>query len=358
MPDELPLARQWNLLRILGARHYGVTVREMAQETRVTEKTIRRDLDLFAKLSFPLEKTVGDRGRQTWKLAAGWGPPQLKFSFDEGVALFLCRRFLDPLAGTLLWQAAHSALGKIRSTLNKRAIDYLDQFPQLFHCTTSGFSDYTNKAEIIDSLAFAAEEHKAVHITYQSQQATEPATRDVYPYCLVRHKGALYLDAFAPEHDKVRRYKIDRIESVEVSNFTFTPPRDFDVQKHLAGSFGIYDGDGDVTVVVKFAPVVARYVRESKWHHSQVFINQRDGSLVARFTLTTTVEIKSWIRSFGPHAVVLEPEDLRAEIVRELEQLLQLYQEPAVARTVERRSVEQLTNNCSSSIRIPSSEHD
>ncbi len=171
------------------------------------------------------------------------------------------------------------ALGKIRSTLNKQAIEYLDRFPKLFHCTTSGFSDYSNKAEIIDSLAFAAEEHKAVHITYQSQQATEPATRDVYPYCLVRHKGALYLDAFAPEHDKIRRYKIDRIESVEVSNFTFTPPRDFDITTHLAGSFGIYDGDGDVTVVVKFAPVVARYVRESTRHHSQVLTTQRDGSL-------------------------------------------------------------------------------
>jgi len=32
MPDDLPLIRQWSLLRILGVRHHGVSVREMAQE--------------------------------------------------------------------------------------------------------------------------------------------------------------------------------------------------------------------------------------------------------------------------------------------------------------------------------------
>jgi predicted DNA-binding transcriptional regulator YafY len=330
MLDEVRLMRQWRLLRILGTRHFGVTLREMARETGVSEKTIGRDLDTFVALGFPLEEKSGDHGRKTWKLTAGWGQPPLAFTFDEVVVLYLGRRFLEPLAGTELWQAANSAMKKIRATLSKPALEYIERFPQLFHCTTAGCGNYEKKAEIIDDLTRAAEDRNAVHIAYQSQQATEPATRDVYPYCLVRHKGALYLDAFAPEHEKVRRYKIDRIESVEVSNFTFTPPRDFDVQKHLAGSFGIYDGDGDVTVVVKFAPVVARYVRESTRHHSLVLSSQRDGSLVARFTLTTTVEIKSWIRSFGPHAVVLEPEELRAEIVRELEQLLQLYHERAV----------------------------
>ena len=41
------------------------------------------------------------------------------------------------------------------------------------------------------------------------------------------------------------------------------------------------------------------------------FTTQTDGSLVARFELTSTVEIKSWILSFGAGAVILEPESLR-----------------------------------------------
>ena len=78
----------------------------------------------------------------------------------------------------------------------------------------------------------------------------------------------------------------------------------------------------DVTVVVKFLPAAARYVQESTWHQSQVLTRQRDGSLLARFRLSSTVEIKSWVLSFGANAVVLEPEALRAEIAAELEQLI------------------------------------
>ena len=42
MNDDTPLVRQWTLLRILCARRHGATVREMAQEMGVSDKTIRR----------------------------------------------------------------------------------------------------------------------------------------------------------------------------------------------------------------------------------------------------------------------------------------------------------------------------
>jgi predicted DNA-binding transcriptional regulator YafY len=57
-------------------------------------------------------------------------------------------------------------------------------------------------------------------------------------------------------------------------------------------------------------------------HHSQTLSHQRDGSLLARFPLSSTVEIKSWVLGFGANAIVLEPEVLRIEIARDLEHLL------------------------------------
>jgi proteasome accessory factor B len=325
MPDDPPLIRQWNLLRTLAVRRYGVTVREMAQESGVAEKTIRRDLELFDTLGVPLEDIIGDHGRKAWRLAGNWSQPPLTFTFEEAASLYMGQRFLEPLAGTPFWSAAQSAWRKIRATLGDTALRYLDRFSRLFHCTTAGLGDYAAKAEVLDNLTLAIEEYKAVHITYQSQQATEPATRDVYPLQLVRHKGSLYLLAFSPEHDEVRTYKIDRIESVEVSAIVFQRHRDFDVAAHLAGSVGIYDGSGDITVVVRFLPPAARYVSESHWHASQVLTSQRDGSLLARFQLSNTVEIKSWVLGFGANAVVLEPQELRTEIAAELEQLLKAY---------------------------------
>jgi predicted DNA-binding transcriptional regulator YafY len=325
MIEEPTLTRQLLLIRTLIARRYGATVRDLAREMRVTEKTIRRDFNRFKKLGYPLVETTEGRGRKNWRLVHDGKLPPLTFALDEALVLYLARPFLEPLAGTNLWQAAHSALSKIRATLNESALEYLEQFPRFFHSTTNGLGNYSTKTDIIDGLTVAIEDRRAVHITYQSQQATEPATRDIYPYALVHHKGSLYLIAFAPEHDQLRRYKIDRIDGIETSSFVFQRPADFDIADHLARSFGIYDGVGDVTVVVRFLPAATRYVQESKWHPSQELTPQRDGSLLARFQLSSTVEIKSWVLGFGASAVVIEPEELRLAIANELEQSIKAY---------------------------------
>ncbi len=113
-----------------------------------------------------------------------------------------------------------------------------------------------------------------------------------------------------------------------MTKIPFQRPEDFDLQQHLAKSFGVYHGEGDVKVVVRFASSVARYVAESNWHESQKLTQQRDGSLLTEFQLSDTEEIKRWIMSFGQHAVVQEPESLREEIVGELNSLLGAYSAP------------------------------
>ena len=109
MPDDSPLARQWRLLRAVSARSEGMTVREMAEHLDVTQKMIRRDLAVFRAVGFPIAETVGPRGCKTWRIAASAAGVQLHFTFDEAVALYLGRRFLEPLAGTLFWDAASRA---------------------------------------------------------------------------------------------------------------------------------------------------------------------------------------------------------------------------------------------------------
>jgi hypothetical protein len=178
----------------------------------------------------------------------GDGPPAIRFTFDEAIVIYLARPFLEPLAGTHLWDAAQSAFRKIRATLTENSIAYLERFPHLFHYTTAGFADYRSKAGIIDELSVAIEDQKAIRIAYQSQHARDAANRRVYPYGLARHKGALYLVALAPDHDQVRHHKVNRIESLAVESRRFERPADFDVAKHFARSFGVYEGDDDVTV--------------------------------------------------------------------------------------------------------------
>ena len=172
------------------------------------------------------------------------------------------------------------------------------------------------------------EDRKVVHIVYQSLKATEPVTYEIHLYAVIYHRGSLYVVAYSEQHDEVRHFKVDRMEEAETSQFPFQRPDEFDVKQHLDATFGILRGDGDVQVEVKFLPAVGRYVLESSWHPSQQLDRQKDGSVVARFRLDDTREIKSWILGFGKHAFVLSPESLRQEIVGELQSPLDRYRRP------------------------------
>ena len=85
MARASPLVRQWTLLSSLCARHQGMTVREMAEEAGVNEKTIRRDLEAFEQAGFPLEETVCAHGLKKWRIDPQRNRPGLSFAFDEAV---------------------------------------------------------------------------------------------------------------------------------------------------------------------------------------------------------------------------------------------------------------------------------
>ncbi len=310
-----PLERQWILLRTLSARRYGATLRELADEYGVSQKTIHRDLKLLRDLGFPVSPREGERGRQHWTAKFDGGGPPLSFDVSEVLALYVGRTLLEPLAGTVFWEATHSAFRKIKATLGEPALKYLDQLAGVIFRTSFGDSSYGEKSQLIDNLMVAVEDRRITFITYQSARATEPLTYDVYPYGLVFHRGGLYLVAHSQQHNEIRTFKLDRISDVSLETLTFQKPGHFDLQEYLRHSLGIYHTDAEPQrVVVRFAPEVARYVEEHRWHADQKLKRNDDGSLLVEFELGSLEEVESWVLSFGAQAIVEEPEELRERI--------------------------------------------
>jgi len=325
MRDENCLRRQWSLLRVLTSRHLGLSLRQMADEMDVTERTIRRDLDVFRSVGFSLEEVVGEFGRKTWTIRAGRDQPSLAFTYDEGIALYMGRRMLEPLAGTSFGEAAENAFRKIRAVLRPGALDYLGRFSVMFHETGVGHRDYASKSELIHALRSAAEDGREARLLYRAASDANAIYRDVHPYGVVYHRGALYLVALDAAQERVKHYKIDRVEDVEVLSRRFARPEGFDLAAHMASAFGVYRDGEPIAVVVRFVPCVARYVQEAKRHESQRVSPQVDGSVLATFIVSGTEEIKRWILGFGAKAEVLGPEGLRREVVEELRAMLSAY---------------------------------
>lgn len=326
--DKKTLFRQWRILCRLGFAEHGVTVRDLAAEFQASQRTIQRDLDDLQKVGFPLASSTGPHGRKSWRRTAGM-IPSINLNLTEAAAIYLGRKLMEPLAGTDLWVGAQEACQKLQCAFDKRTLKYLDKLAQAFHATQFGTGDYSNYGQIIDTLLIAIEDRKVLTLAYQSQRTTEPAERDVHPQHLVYHKGTLYLVAWAVEHREFRNYKVDRISTAtaDPQSIPFVPV-EFDLEKYLAGSFGIYHGQRKPTTVrIRFQPQVVRYVEEKSWHDTAQLTRQPDGTLIAEFLLTSFEEIKSWILGFGPNARILEPPELVKEIRNDLQAMSQLYPE-------------------------------
>ena len=380
MQSTPQIQRQWQILISLMSRRMGMTIKELAQEVSVDDRTIRRDLNTLRKANFPLEERVTAHGCKHWKIIDGGANVPIHFNWSEAIALYLGRRLLDPLAGTNFWTSAQSAFNKIRAMLGEAALGQLSKVEKTFLQTMPGVSDYSSKSELIDLLMLAIEDHKIAWVAYQSERATEPVSLEMYPYGIVYHKGSLYLVAHSRSHEirqdapessptgtpavptkhrasdtpilnpsrdahepavpgdahepaapvPVRHFKIDRVTGVDVQTLQFSPDPDFSLEKHFANSFGIFQSDDPSSkpkkIRIRFNSEVARYVQEKTWHPSQKITKEKDGSVVLEVSLNDTHEIKAWTLSFGPKATVLEPKSLRDEIVSDVEQLLKTYQ--------------------------------
>ena len=320
-----PLVRQWLLLKTLCTRTNGESVRNLASEMEVSEKTIRRDISTFLDAGVPIEESTGEQGTKHYRLNPKAARADLAFTFDEALALYLCRRYLAPFQGTHLWTSTLRAFRKIHASLGQQAIQYAERFSSMIQDSPFARTDYAEQADVIDVLLVGIEDRKVVFITYRSERSTEPVTYDIHPYRFTRHRNTLYLHGLKADEGELRTWKIDRVENAELDPMPFTMPTESELDRKLEGGLGVFQSAGErQRATVRFSREVARYVSESIWHPTQS-LSKYDGGVEASFELSDFTELKSWVLSFGRHAEVMAPKTLRNEVASEMQAMLNLY---------------------------------
>jgi predicted DNA-binding transcriptional regulator YafY len=168
-----------------------------------------------------------------------------------------------------------------------------------------------------------------VKISYWNLEADKAAERIIDPYFIepsaISH--SVYVIAYCHSTGKLLRFKIERIEAIEVTSLPYVIPPDFDASAYFGSSWGIVVEDEVKTIRLKFVAELARIMVETKYHPSQMVKRQHDGSLIMTLRVGNTVELYSWIMGWGEKVEVLEPKELRREIVRSAKAILGVYNE-------------------------------
>ncbi|MCL2744893.1 MAG: WYL domain-containing protein [Planctomycetaceae bacterium] len=327
MPQKLPpTARQWKLIAALKDSEEGCTLKELVKRLGVTERTIQRDLLKLIESGLPLQEYTEAHGRKLWSIQEDPFEPAM-FNFEEAAALYLGHRFLTPLTNSFLWEASEKGLQKIRRQLGTRYVSILDQLLDIFHESTTGWSDYSQQSDIITTLITACEDERETAIRYRSYTAEEEQEYTIHPYALIMQSGTFYLVGFHCKRKEIRTWKLNRIVTAECLPTKFKKPKDFDLEKQRRINFGFFVSTDKAVerIRIKVTGWMARYVREHHWHMSQQFAEQPDGSVTIQFEVMPNFELTRWILSFGCNAEVLEPESLRQEIEKEIAEMQRQY---------------------------------
>ena len=317
MPRNAEVIRQWTILKELEASRRA-TIDDLARQTGVTTRTIRRDLDALQEAGFPLFDETHD-GKKYWTLEqkAFRRLDDTAFTLAELSALYFSRTLVECLSGTPFERDVRSAFDKLSAALTPSMRQFLDQMPLVIQAKAEpGTQAVAPRTKEVAQLLEATLHHRRVTMRYYSFSSNREKSYVLEPYRLVFAQGGLYVIGFVPEYGELRTFAADRIEQVSLTEERFEPlelPEDA-----FAHSLGVNQGTPE-RIEVTFAPKIARYVRERVWHPSQQATDQPDGSLRLTLDVCNDWALKSWVLGFGGLATVILPSTLQAEILAELD---------------------------------------
>lgn len=181
----------------------------------------------------------------------------------------------------------------------------------------------------VDMLELASLEGRVARIRYRSSRDQVGETRSVEPLGVVYYwfHDAWYLVARCPKADGLRHFRVDRIDGVMLTAATFEYPEDFDLSEYVSRMWGIYSGE-PTRVKVRFLDemnVVDRLHAEVSGRPSAQLYQVHEGTWELVDTVMGISEFRTWLRTFGSSAVVLEPEELRSQLIGSAERMREIY---------------------------------
>lgn len=316
------IVRIWTIYTLIKNKQYP-DCRMLAAKLEVSPRTIERDIELLRdRMQAPLEY---DRLRRGYYFTKDFYMPTPNLTEGETISLFLGLKLMSQVEGLIYKTELSSLREKLECLLGsggKLSGPQLEEFISFDIEPLRGEDRLV--AEHLSGLRRAARECLQVNMFYQSISTETSMKRVVHPYHLRFHDGAWYLIGFCSFRNEVRIFAVDRIRELEVLTEKFDYPADFNIEKYLEGVWGIMRGQ-PFQAVIRFDPFQARWIRERPLRDGESLEELPDGGVVFKAEVSGLTEIKQWALSFGGHAEVLEPEELREEIRQEVERMREIY---------------------------------
>jgi len=331
MPTGPQVRRFQRLLEWLRSER-PLTTRDVARAFEVSRRTVFNDLEYLRQIGVPIEF---DRKKRTYVLE---GPfenlPLLALSRTEFAAFLVAHHALETLGDGV--HGPH--LARVVQRIAEHLPETVRVEPEVLSRSIRFETGPRPPVPLarLEALEAAVRNQQVVRIRYTSNSTGKETEREIEPYTLLSYQGRWYAIAFCRLRKAMRDFRIDRIRALTPTGAYFSIPPDFDLEAYLGPAFGMHRGERTYAVHVRFSPYQARWIKEERWHPSQVMIERPDGSLDVRLQAAGLQDLARWVLSYGAEAEVISPPVLRHRVASEARRMAALYAEKRGRRDMTR----------------------
>lgn len=189
------------------------------------------------------------------------------------------------------------------------------------------FEDIPRGTEYLQTIIEAMQQSKELAIDYQPFYGRR-TSYTLQPYAMKAYHKRWYLLGFIKELEAIRNIALDRLLEMTIREQSFSLPENFNAAKYYENTVGIFVSEDLSPVKVKLRAYGKQieYLRSLPLHKSQCETSSRYGEFcVFEYKLCLTPELSSQILAMGENVEVLEPQELREEIMSRLNDCLNRY---------------------------------
>jgi len=289
------------------------TAKVIGEKLNISTRNARAYLDTLINNRLPIKSVSGRRGGYYLDGKFSLNIPAL--TDKEIVALRLLREIAESQDEFQYSIDGITAISKILFTINNKSEQIVANNELNNHSTF----------DIIAIVHLAIEQKKKVKIIYQGIKDEFTNERIIHPYNMIFKNEAWYVYGFCELRREERLFKMMRINNMYLLDENFPMYDDEAFEHDMYKAFGLYRGDKEYKISIKFKYPASQWVKEKIWIENQQIEELNNREIIYQCKTEGLETIEHWVLGFGDMAEIIEPLELIEKVKSTLQKVLVQY---------------------------------
>ncbi len=284
-----------------------ITAPELARRFEVSRRTINRDIEDLCRAGIPVSTMQGSGGGIS--IMDGYKIDRTLLTSKDMQMILAGLRSLDSVSGNQYYS-------RLMEKLKPGSSDYISGGDSILIDLSSWYKEaLSSKIEMIQAAIDAKK-----RMSFQYYAPGGECERCIEPYYLIFRWSSWYVWGFCSLRKDFRLFKLNRIDQLKVLDEYFSAR---EAAFPSISNEQVFPGGMEIKAL--FAPEMKwRLVEEFGPH---CFEEQADGRLLFHADYTQRENALSWLMTFGSSVELLEPKELRRELLEIAEAMIEVYKE-------------------------------